>query len=215
MIVLKSQCGLLHLPLCSACKPAHYGCMDISRAQELLNVDPGTVSPRELRRAYHEQLRLHHPDLAQAGEETAARNEYTARLASAFRVLEIYLEEREKTAPPPPQNGLGDWSFSAEQPDWWPSEPPPGGGPGRVPPSKRNPKKSKPTQRATLWPSVSRQRAVVLLVGVIALLTGSQWYDSVGFMLTAVILGSILIGRPLEVINDVLNPVERWLNKRK
>jgi hypothetical protein len=180
--------------------------MDISRAQELLNVDPGTVSPRELRRAYHEQLRLHHPDLAQAGEETAARNEYTARLASAFRVLEIYLEEREKAAPLPPQDGLGGWSFSSEQPDWWPSEPPPR--------TSRNPRKSRPSSPRTAPIGIRRQRIFFLASGIAFVLLGVDWPTAIGCVLLLAIALSVWEGRVIEIWDDVLRPIARWAARK-
>jgi hypothetical protein len=55
---------------------------------------------------------------------------------------------------------------------------------------------------------------VLLLIGAVALLSGAAWYDAVGLMLTALILGSLLVGRPLEVLGDIVSPVEAWIKKR-
>ena len=191
--------------------------MSAEIAAKVLDVDPAVVSEEELREQYRALLKVHHPDLGPEGEREG-REAMTVKINAAYRWLMVHIERREEQARDQETTRLfteAGWTYEPVAPDWWPSEPPPSGGPEWVPPSKRNPKKSKPTHRGVTWPSLGRQRGVVLLVGAITLLTGAHWYDSLAFMLTAVILGSILIGRPLEVINDVLNPVERWLNKRK
>jgi hypothetical protein len=54
---------------------------------------------------------------------------------------------------------------------------------------------------------------VLLLIGAIAILSGAAWYDAAALMLTGLILGSLLMGRPLEVLGDLLSPLERLLKK--
>jgi hypothetical protein len=180
--------------------------MDILRAQELLNVDPGTVSPSELRRAYHDQLRLHHPDLASSDEESAARNEYTARLSSAFRVLEIYLEGRAPSSQPTTLEGMEGWTFSADEPDWWPKEPPPR--------SSRNPRKSRPTSFRTTTLGIKRQRVFFLSAGIAFVLLGVDWATAIGCVLLLAIILSVWEGRVIEIWDDLARPVERWIARK-
>lgn len=190
--------------------------MSTEYAAQILELEPETVSEGELRERYRALLKVHHPDLGPEGERVG-REAITAKINAAYRWLLVHIERREEQRRDAETTRMftdAGWQYEPVAPDWWPSEPPPGGGPEWVPPSKRNRKKSRPTQRATTWPSVGRQRGVILLVGAVALLTGSHWYDSLALMLTAVILGSLLIGRPLEVINDVVDPLERWLKRR-
>jgi hypothetical protein len=177
--------------------------MDLTRAQELFNVDLATTSASEVRREYHEQMRRHHPDTGSA-DEAADRTAFCARLSQAYRLLEIFIEDRDRNSAGqlPPMESDG-WSFSVNEPDWYPKQ---------SPPKKRRGSQPK-TPSPSLYPSLGRQRGVLLLIGAIAMLSGAAWYDAVALMLTGLILGSLLMGRPLEVLGDLLAPVERLLKK--
>ena len=177
--------------------------MDLTRAKELFNVDD-SVSASEVRREYREQMRLHHPDTGPA-DEAADRTAFCARLSQAYRVLEIYIEDRDRNSAGqlPPMESDG-WSFSVNEPAWFPSE--------NAPRKKRRGSQPK-TPSPSLYPSLGRQRGVLLLIGAIAMLSGAAWYDAAALMLTGLILGSLLMGRPLEVLGDLLAPLERLLKK--
>jgi hypothetical protein len=181
-------------------------------AAELLGVDPATVTEAELRDVYRSLLKAHHPDLG-GEEEREQREEMTRRVNAAYRWLVLGIEARDEARRAAETTQMFTdvgWSYSEVRPDWWPKEDPP------MEPwaPRKNPRKSKPVQRASVYPSVARQRGTILLVGAVAFLTGAAWYDAIGWMLTALILFSLLVGRPLEVFNDLVSPIERWMNKR-
>lgn len=177
--------------------------MSTEYAAEILGVDAQTVSREELRDAFRSLLKAHHPDLA--GEEERQPREATTRLLNAaFRWMSLAIEARDEAQLPPVDVSDG-WSFSVNEPAWYPRE---------SPPKKRRGSQPKtPHSSPSLYPSLGRQRGVLLLIGAIAMLLGAPWYDAVGLMLTALILGSLLVGRPLEVLGDLLSPLDRLLKK--
>jgi hypothetical protein len=177
--------------------------MTIERAREIFDLDLATASPSELRMRWHELLRQHHPDLGDPGEE-AARNEMTLRINAAYRVLEIALEQRDGDAPPAPIDFGDGWSFSTEQPEWWPKEP-----------YKRR-RGSGPTSKATppSAPGAVRQR--VLFAGVAAWLISSQ-IDLLTTLGSLILLATVLSayeGRVAPIIGDALRPIEWWVKQR-
>ena len=174
--------------------------MNTEYAAEILGVEAATVTAAELREVYRSLLKAHHPDLA-GDEERQQREEMTRRLNAAFRWMLLAIEAREEAQLPPVDVGDG-WSFSVND-AWYPKE---------SPPKKRRGSQPK-TPSPSLYPSLGRQRGVLLLIGAIAMLSGAAWYDAAGLMLTGLILGSLLMGRPLEVLGDLLAPVERLLKK--
>lgn len=177
--------------------------MNTEYAAEILGVDAQTVSREELRDVFRSLIKAHHPDLA-GEEERQPREEMTRRLNAAFRWMTLAIEAREEAQLPPVDVSDG-WSFSVNEPAWFPRE---------SPPKKRRGSQPKtPHSSPSLYPSLGRQRGVLLLIGAIAMLLGAPWYDAVGLMLTALILGSLLMGRPLEVLGDLLSPLERLLKK--
>lgn len=178
--------------------------MNTQYAAEILGVEPESVSATELREVYRSLLKAHHPDLA-GEEERQQREEMTRRLNAAFRWMVLAIEAREEAQLPPVDVSDG-WSFSVNEPAWYPKE---------SPPKKRRGSQPKtPHSSPSLDPSLGRQRGVLLLIGAVALLSGAAWYDAVGLMLTALILGSLLVGRPLEVLGDIVSPVAAWIKKR-
>lgn len=192
--------------------------MSTEYAAEILGVDPASVTEAELRDTYRSLLKAHHPDLG-PDEEREQREELTRRVNAAYRWMFLAVEAREdarRQAEYDKQFTDAGWTFEPVAPSWFPSEPPPGGGPEWVPHgvSSKNRRKAKPTQRASIHPPIGRQRGVLLLVGAVAILSGAAWYDAVALMLTALILGSLLVGRPLEVFGDIVAPIERWVRKR-
>jgi hypothetical protein len=187
--------------------------MNTQYAGELLSVDPTTVTEGELRDAYRSLLKAHHPDLG-GDEERELREEMTRRVNAAYRWLALAIEARDearRTAETTQMFTDAGWTYSEVRPDWWPKEDPPTEGEWRT---RKNSRRSKPTQRTSIYPSVARQRGTILLVGAVALLTGAAWYDAIGWMLTALILFSLLVGRPLEVFNDLVAPIERLLRSK-
>lgn len=191
--------------------------MTTEYAAKVLEVDPASVVEDELRERYRALLKLHHPDLGPESERHG-REAITVKVNAAYRWLLVHIERREEQRRDAETTRLfteAGWTYEPVAPDWFPSEPPPGGGPEWVPLSKRKPKKSRPTHRAITWPSAGRQRGVILLVGAVALLSGAHWYDSLALMLTAAILGSILIGRPMAVLSDMFALFERWVTKKR
>ena len=177
--------------------------MSTEYAAEILGVEAATVTAAELREVYRSLLKAHHPDLA--GEDERLPREATTRLLNAaFRWMTLAIEARDEAQLPP--LGVDDgWSFSVTEPAWYPRE---------SPPKKRRGSQPKtPHSSPSLYPSLGRQRGVLLLIGAIAMLSGAAWYDAAGLMLTALILGSLLMGRPLEVLGDLLSPLERLLKK--
>jgi hypothetical protein len=181
--------------------------MTIERAREIFDLDLATASPSDLRMRWHDLLRQHHPDLGDPTEESA-RNEMTLRINAAYRVLEIALEQRDGDAPPAPID-LGDgWSFSTEQPDWWPKEP-------YKRPKKRS-RGSGPTSRATPFsdPGAVRQR---VLFGAVTLWLFSSRIDpltTLGSLICLAIVLSLYEGRVAPIIGDVLRPIEKWASRR-
>ena len=175
--------------------------MNTEYAAEILGVDAQTINATELREVYRSLLKAHHPDLA-GEEERQQREEMTRRLNAAFRWMLLAIEAREEAQLPPVDVGDG-WSFSVNEPAWYPKE---------SPPKKRRGSQPK-TPSPSLYPSLGRQRGVLLLIGAIAILSGAAWYDAAALMLTGLILGSLLMGRPLEVLGDLLSPLERLLKK--
>jgi len=182
-------------------------------AAELLGVDPQTVTESELRDVYRSLLKAHHPDLG-GDEEREQREEMTRRVNAAYRWMVLAIEAREEARRKEETTQLftdAGWTYSEVRPDWWPAEDPPIEEAWR---SQKNRRKSRPTQRASVYPSIARQRGTILLVGAVAFLTGAAWYDAIGWMLTALILFSLLVGRPLEVFNDLVAPIERLLRSK-
>ena len=187
--------------------------MNTQYAGELLGVDPTTVAEGELRDAYRSLLKAHHPDLG-GEEEREHREEMTRRVNAAYRWLVLAIESREEARQQAETTQAftdAGWAYNEVRPDWWPKEDPPTAEEWRA---RKNPRKSRPTQRTSIYPSVARQRGTILLVGAVAFLTGAAWYDAIGWMLTALILFSLLVGRPLEVFNDLVGPIERYLKRR-
>ena len=186
--------------------------MNTEYAAELFGVDPATVTAGGLRDAYRELLKAHHPDLG-GEQEREQREEMTRRVNAAHRWLVLTIESREEARRQAETTQAftdAGWSYSEVRPDWWPTEDPP------LEPwaPRKNPRKSKPTQRASVYPSLSRQRGTILLVGAVAFLTGAAWYDAIAWMMTALIVFSLLVGRPLEVFNDLVGPIERYVKRR-
>ena len=175
--------------------------MSTEYAAEILGVEAETVSREELTLAFRSLLKAHHPDLGPA-EELEPRTAMTRKINAAYRWMVLALEARDEAQLPPVDVGDG-WSFSVNEPAWYPKE---------SPPKKRRGSQPK-SPSPSLYPSLGRQRGVLLLIGAIAMLLGAPWYDAVGLMLTALILGSLLMGRPLEVLGDLLSPLERLLKK--
>ena len=181
--------------------------MTIERAREIFDIDLATASPSDLRMRWHDLLRQHHPDLGDPAEE-AARNEMTLRINAAYRVLEIALEQRDGDAPPAPIDFGDGWSFSTEQPEWWPQEP-----------YKRPRKRSRggPTSKATppcSAPGAGRQR--VLFGSVAALLLSSRIdpLTTLGSLICLAVVLSLYEGRVAPIIGDVLRPIEKWAIRR-
>ena len=192
------------------------GEMSTEYAARILEVDPSTVVEDELRDRYRTLLKAHHPDLGPT-EERTGREVETAKINASFRWLMVHIERREELRRDEETTRLftdAGWKYEPITPDWWPKEPTPFDTPQQRRSSSRNPRKSKPTLRSPDWPSLGRQRSVILLVGAAALVSGAQWYESLALMITAILLGSALVGRPLGVINDLVNPLES-LSKTK
>jgi hypothetical protein len=181
--------------------------MTIERAREIFDLDLATASPSDLRMRWHDLLRQHHPDLGDPAEE-AARNEMTLRINAAYRVLEIALEQRDGDAPPAPIDFGDGFSFSTEQPEWWPNAP-------YKRPKKRS-RGSGPTSKATppSAPGAVRQR---LLFGAVAIWLLSSQIDpltTLGSLVGLAIALSLYEGRVAPIIGDALQPIERWMSRR-
>ena len=182
--------------------------MTIDRALEIFDLDLTTASPSQLRLRWHDLLRQHHPDLGDASE-AEARTEMTLRINAAYRLLELTLEERDGNSPRGPID-LGDgWSFSVEQPDWWPKEPYKG--------RSRRGRRSKAASTTTppTAPGVGRQR--VLFGGVAIWLLSSRVdpLTTLGSLILLAFVLSLYEGRVAPIVGDVLRPIEKWALRRR
>jgi hypothetical protein len=181
--------------------------MTIERAREIFDLDLATASPSDLRMRWHDLLRQHHPDLGDLSE-TQARTEMTLRINAAYRLLELAIEQRDGNTPPDPVD-LGDgWSFSTDQPDWWPKES-----------HKRSRRRARGSSARSAGapptaPGVGRQRA---LFGCVAIWLLSSRVDPLTTLGSLILLGIVLSlyeGRIVPIVGDVLRPVERLVNRR-
>ena len=96
--------------------------MTTEYAAEVLEVDPATVSEDEARSRYRTLLKTHHPDLGPESERVG-REAMTTKVNAAYRWLLVHIEERDGGTLPGPIDFGDGWSFSTEQPEWWPKEP--------------------------------------------------------------------------------------------
>ena len=181
--------------------------MTTEYAAEVLEVDPATVSEDEARSRYRTLLKTHHPDLGPESERVG-REAMTTKINAAYRWLLVHIEERDGGTLPGPIDFGDGWSFSTEQPEWWPKEP-------YKRPRKRS-RGSGPTSKATppSAPGAVRQR--VLFAGVAAWLIRSQ-IDLLTTLGSLILLATVLSayeGRVAPIIGDALRPIEWWVKQR-
>jgi len=181
--------------------------MNVERAREIFDLDLATVSSSDLRARWHDLLRHHHPDLGDPSE-TQARTEMTLRINAAYRLLELAIEQRDGNTPPDPVDLGEGWSFSVDQPDWWPKEP------YKQPRRRARGTSARSTGTPPTAPGVGRQR--VLFGGVAIWLLSSRVdpLTTLGSLILLAIVLSLYEGRIAPIVGDVLRPVERLVNRR-
>ena len=181
--------------------------MTTEYAAEVLEVDPATVSEDEARSRYRTLLKTHHPDLGPESERVG-REAMTTKVNAAYRWLLVHIEERDGGTLPGPIDFGDGWSFSTEQPEWWPKEP-------YKRPRKRS-RGSGPTSKATppSAPGAGRQR--VLFGGVAIWLISSQIdpVTTLGSLVGIAIVLSLYEGRVAPIIDDALRPIQWWMSRR-
>ena len=179
--------------------------MSTEYAAEILEVDPATVSEDEARSRYRTLLKTHHPDLGPESERVG-REAMTTKINAAYRWLLVHIEERDGgTLPGPSDDG---WSFSTEQPEWWPQKP-------RKRPRKRS-RGSGGTSRATLFsaPGAGRQRALFAGVTIFLLSSRIDPVTTLGSLVGIAVVLSIYEGRVAPIIDDALRPIQWWMSRR-
>ena len=181
--------------------------MSTEYAAEVLGVEAATVSEGVVRDHYRTLLKAHHPDLGPESERVG-REAMTTKINAAYRWLLVHIEERDGGTLPGPIDCGDGWSFSTEQPEWWPKEP-------YKRPRKRS-RGSGPTSKATpsSAPGAGRQR--VLFAGVTIFLLSSRIdpVTTLGSLVGIAIVLSIYEGRVAPIIDDALRPIQWWMSRR-
>jgi len=181
--------------------------MSTEYAAEVLEVDPATVSEDEARSRYRTLLKTHHPDLGPESER-AGREAMTTTFNAAYRWLLVHISQRDGDTLPGPSDFGDGWSFSTEQPEWWPKEP-------YKRPRKRS-RASGATSRATPFsaPGAGRQRVLFGAVGVWLISSQIDLLTALGSLVGLAFVLSLYEGRIAPIIGDALRPIEWWMSRR-
>jgi len=181
--------------------------MSTEYAAEVLEVDPATVSEDEARSRYRTLQKTHHPDLGPESERVG-REAMTTTINAAYRWLLVHIAARDGGTLPGPSDFGDGWSFSTEQPEWWPKEP-----------YKRPRKRSRgsPASKATPAPSAPGAGRQRVLFGAVAIWLISSRIDLVttlGSLVGIAVVLSLYEGRVAPIIDDALRPIQWWMSRR-